>query len=904
MNFINNLAYEASAGSGKTFMLVVRYLSLLFLGSDPSKILALTFTNKAAREMQARVVETLEELEHRGELDEISKVTQLSKKHLLYEREKILTDFLNAHTKIMTIDSFFTQILRKFSLYASLMPDFSTFAAQHEQKLMTRFLKEVRVAGKRDMLVSLSLESNKRMSDIFLLLDELYIKKEELSAITFTQKSSTEFQNSAMSALKELQKIVNSCKGASTTLLKAVQAESFLELKEKSWITQESLEYWVFKKCFTLEMNSCLHTIQDAIKEYHRVNENNFFYALKEFLKIYEKAKKALYIEDAQLSFSDVSALVYQILHKLDDSEFLYFRLDAKIEHMLLDEFQDTSILQYKILEPLIEEITSGNGIFENGSFFFVGDVKQSIYRFRGGVSALFGEVVRQNSTKVEKLVTNYRSQKELIEFVNAAFEKKIKNYTPQLVRESASTGYIEVLESEELLQESVKQIQRLINLGADLDSIAILCATNSDGEAIKMQLQNENIEVVTETTTKLINQRSVKAIIEYLKYLYFNKEIYKLNFFALIYQEVQDITRVDLKQVKLFDLVKKVIDKYGLFSDDFHLIRFLDRLKTYNDIEALLFEYERLDATAAASDLSGVRVLTVHKSKGLEYENVIVLDGLKKQNISRNSIIYEYEGITLHSVYLRTKNREAIDSAYEQALQKEKQLVKEDNLNALYVAFTRAKENLIIIKKADKSKFDILDLELGSRGVLQCVSEEKQDNIKLLPLEYKEVYYGTQSDVLALLSQEKEDLKAINFGIALHYMLEMMSQFDINSLRNSKDMMVNKFGFTLSDEEIEDIVNRVGMFVKNKEVQKIVDGDSYREKALRYKKNLRYIDLLVKCKDGSYNVIDYKSSLIFSEHHVKQVRNYVKAIKEITACEVKGFLCYLLKDRVKIVNI
>ena len=137
--FKNNLAYEASAGSGKTFMLVVRYLSLLFQGASASKILALTFTNKAASEMQERVYQTLVDLEERGELDEIIKVTELSKTHILENRQRILDEFLNSSTKIMTIDKFFTQILRKFSLYASLMPDFSTFASQHELKLLSRF---------------------------------------------------------------------------------------------------------------------------------------------------------------------------------------------------------------------------------------------------------------------------------------------------------------------------------------------------------------------------------------------------------------------------------------------------------------------------------------------------------------------------------------------------------------------------------------------------------------------------------------------------------------------------------------------------------------------------------------------------------------------------------------------
>jgi len=603
--FKKNLAYEASAGSGKTFMLVVRYLSLLFQGAEPSKVLALTFTNKAAREMSERIVETLEELENRGELQEIANVTEFSVEYLLQNRAKILAEFLNANSKIMTIDSFFTQILRKFSLYASLMPDFSTFSSQHEQKLLTRFLKEVSVAGKRDLLINLSLESKKRVSDIFMLLDEFYIKKEELSHIKFEKANSEEFELSAMEALRGLQTLVESCKGASASLIKAVKAESFEELKAKSWVVKESLEYWVFKKCFSLDMNRYLHTIQTALKAYYQIKEQNFFYALSELVEIYVKSKKALYMDDSELSFSDVTSLVYEILHRIDDSEFLYFRLDAKIEHMLLDEFQDTSIIQYEILRPLIEEITSGNGIFEDGSFFFVGDVKQSIYRFRGGVSALFSEVVAQNSTEVEKLVTNYRSQKEVIEFVNLAFEKKIANYTPQLVRADADGGYVEIVENNELLEATIEKIKEFISLGAKLDDIAILCATNGDGEAIKNALVEEGIEVVTETTTKLINQRSVKALLEYLKYLYFKEDIYRFNFFALIGESPIKIEFVNLNAIKLTDIVKKAIDRYRLFSDDFHLIRFLNTIGNYSDIEALLFEYERLDTTAAASDLA-----------------------------------------------------------------------------------------------------------------------------------------------------------------------------------------------------------------------------------------------------------------------------------------------------------
>ncbi|MEJ2373666.1 MAG: 3'-5' exonuclease, partial [Sulfurimonas sp.] len=353
----------------------------------------------------------------------------------------------------------------------------------------------------------------------------------------------------------------------------------------------------------------------------------------------------------------------------------------------------------------------------------------------RGGVSALFGEVAKENATQIEKLRVNYRSQKEVVEFVNNTFEGKIKNYTPQLVRPEAQNGYVSIKTNDELLEETLEHVKMLLELGADLDEIAILCATNGDGEEIKNLLSTNGIDVVTETTTKLINQTSVKAVLEYLKYLYFGEELYKHNFFALINKEVEYIEKIDLNRVKLLDLTKNIIDRYQLFENDFHLMRFMNAVQNYQDIEALLFEYERMEIAAAASDISGVRVLTVHKSKGLEYEHVIVVDRLKKAPPSRDSIIYKYNGIKLESIYFRMKNRDLIDEDYKEALDKEKELIEEDSLNALYVAFTRARENLFIIKKTKDSAFDLLEVEDASFGVLKCEVKEKKSKPNYPPL-------------------------------------------------------------------------------------------------------------------------------------------------------------------------
>jgi exodeoxyribonuclease V beta subunit len=657
-------------------------------------------------------------------------------------------------------------------------------------------------------------------------------------------------------------------------------------------------------------MDVFLSNINEAVKNYHRVREQNFFCSMKELVDIYVKSKKALYIDDSELSFSDVTSLVYEILNLIDDNEFLYFRLNSDIEHILLDEFQDTSILQYEILKPLINEITSDSGIFKEGSFFFVGDVKQSIYRFRGGVSALFENVKNENNTKVQKLLTNYRSQKELVNFVNLVFKDKIKNYTNQLVLDGTGDGYVEVVQNDDILEEVTTKVKLLISLGANINEIAILVATNGDGEEIKHYLQLQNIQVVTETTTKLINQKSVKALLEYLKYQYFHEDIYKHNFFALAGLALQDIQKVDINNVKLLDIVKKAIDEYGLFGgeylkEDSNLIRFLDAIRKYKDIESLLFEYERLDVSAAASELNGIRVLTVHKSKGLEYEHVLVMDRIKKPPPARNTIIYEYDGIKLQNIYLRTKNRDKLDNEYENALEKEKLLVYEDNLNALYVAFTRARGNLFIIKKNEKSMFDILDLIEFSKGELHLNTQKHKEDEKVYEeLKYQNFCYGVKKDIFDLESNTKEDIKSINFGLSLHYMLEMLQDLNLNSLTQAKNIMLNKYGALLDDNEIQDIENRVKSLLQNEEFKKLSDGECFKEQAIVYENNLRYIDLLIKKENNRWVIIDYKSSDSYKHKHIEQLKFYIKAIKAITKNEVDGYVCYLLKNEIKMLKI
>jgi exodeoxyribonuclease V beta subunit len=901
--FVPFHAYEASAGSGKTFSLVVRYLSLLFMGEEAEKILALTFTNKAANEMQERIIETLKTLESRKELEVIAQLTGIGEAEIMAARPAVLGRFLNADVKVMTIDKFFAKILRKFSLHAGLMPTFGTFESQHDIKVMSRFLTLVDVAGEEEALISLSLLASKRLADIFGLLDELYAKSSELSAIRFEAEPFAPHEAVALQAHRELKGLVDASP-MSDGAKKTMMIDSIDDLIGKSWLTRDTLEYWQYKKGFQPEMDRLLVQIKEAVTAYMRAKERHFLHHLMLLLEYYTEAKRRVAREDGELSFDDITALVYYLLNGRIDSQFLYFRLDSRINHMLLDEFQDTSVVQFEILRPIIEEMVAGQGVKEQRSLFMVGDVKQSIYRFRGGTKELFYAVAGRYGVQVDRLTTNYRSDRHIVEFVNDVFRGQIDRYQPQEVKPGAGEGYVEVIENDDVLDAMLSRVKALLELGAPLNEIAVLTATNADGSAVEELLRGEGIEVVTETTSKLISQKNVRALIEYLKYSYFGEELYARNFFALAGIAPEPLPRCRLDG-DLAEALTGLIEHYGLFDGDLNLLRFLEQLAHYRDVEQFLFEYERLDVTAAQADLNGVRVLTVHKSKGLEYGHVIVLDRLGRPSADRSPIIYEYDGIRLQNLYLRMTNRADLDPQYARALEKEQRLSREDALNALYVAFTRAEKTLYVVQKGKGSKFEMLGLTAQSRGTLRVEAPEFPREEVAAPLPYRSLRYGTQTELLGSETEEEaeHDHRAILFGTALHYTLEMMSGFTPEALEEALGATRNRYGAQLEPGELEAIENRIGHLLKTGGFRKLCEGRHHKERPLTYRGELRYVDLLIE-NEGCWTVVDYKSSMQHSEAHRKQVGFYKKAVAEITGGTVRGFLCYLLADGVTLVEV
>lgn len=895
MGFEPFLAYEASAGSGKTFNLVVRYLSLLFMGEDPKSITALTFTNKAANEMMERVTLTLQELETRGELESISRVSGLDKEDILNRRNEVLARFLRSDIQISTIDAFFGTILRKFALNAGIMPTFKTTQNHHEVKLMERFLRQIEVSHHEDALVRLSLLSDKRLADLFTLLEGLYSKHKELDSLTLSDEpNNVPSYDKVMEVANTLSTLVRS-KPLSERSDKTMRFDHYEELLSKTWLTKPSLNYWDFQKSFEPRMDELLHEIQSLIKVQMRQKEARYFKELFTILKLYIASRHSLILQNNELSFDDITLMVHALLREKLESEFLYFRLDSRLKHLLLDEFQDTSMVQFDIIRPLIEEIFAGEGVNRGGSFFFVGDVKQSIYRFRGGFSGLFYEVARHFHVHVEPLRVNYRSHTLIVDFVNDIFGDKIQGYIHQESPASLSGGEVSVLVGDEPLMELGQRVAALVAQGIACEEIAILAATNKDGSAIEEHLVGLGYEVVTETTAKLIHQSSVRAMIAYMQYCFFGAPLYQYNCAALMGVDPHNIVRVPCD-----DIVKMAVQFVADFKiADKSALMFLENLRHFRDCEEAVFEVERLEASAPQSDLHGIRVMTVHKSKGLEFEHVIVCDRLGIARSRGDAVVFEYEGLHLEKLHYRIKGREFLDEDYARALDKDKELEKQDQLNALYVALTRAVKSLCVVAKTKSSWFEPLELVQSSLGHLEKSVSRIEPKKDLEEPMWNIQSYGYQDEKGSSSKETAHNYAAIEFGIALHYTLEMMGSFEQSAVENALESMRNRHGATLEEEAIRDIQQRVRRLIGDEQFEQLTRGECFREQMIRHNGSLGIIDLLVQYENG-WVIIDYKSGRDGEEKHREQVQWYVNALRAFGYDEVCGYLCYVLEEQIQ----
>jgi ATP-dependent exoDNAse (exonuclease V) beta subunit len=903
---INNLALEASAGSGKTYALSVRYISLLFLGSRPERILTLTFTNKAALEMKKRIFDTLKNLEKSDELVDICRLTKKDKDEILSKAPKILTVFLKSDLKISTIDSFFSSILRKFSFNIGLMPDFSLEDSLVNDDVIERFLK----ISKQDMLyeslVLLALNETKKLSDLFSLFSVLFEKHSEINFKSLAKKSCAYPKEAEILDIVNLIKEKFTKNGLGESALKTLDVSSVKELLDKKFIQREDFEYWSYKKYSDDELNSLHVRLKEKLYLYAKAKES---YVFSQFAKLYDTFLRALAIESKKkstLSFSQMTNRLYDLLQDEIDKDFLYFRIDGSFSHMLIDEFQDTNIVQYKILEPFMDEIVSGVGAKEDRSLFIVGDSKQSIYRFRGGAKELFSYATDLLNLDVGVLGTNYRSSYNIVNFVNNTFDKKIENYKNQEVKKGAIRGFVGVFIDDDIAKNMIANISNLLSLGVVQEDIAVLCHTNQEALLLKELIEAEitQAKVTMEAKRKLINIPIIAAIIDFIHYLYFKDELYLENFQTLSAKEYKIESFSFDTSGSVADLIVDIIKHFDIFYLKDDLLLFAQSCMNFLDIEDFLFNYKDMSQSSIAKGSEGIRVLTIHKSKGLEFSNVFLIDRLKRGRSGGGTFIFDYDDIQLQNLFLKIKSREFFDESYRKAKEKESLKELEDTLNTQYVAFTRARDNLFVLCSQKSSSFKNLELVQFQSGEIYVPQyEEKSINIETKYFVPKK--YGTQEIEIAEINKsEDNDFKSQDFGLALHYMLEIMGDFDEKYISNAYESLRNRYKMILDEEDLIDIKKRVLRLLEDKEFMSIVkDAILLKEQPIYFDGQRKQLDLLVVFEDKVV-VIDYKSSQEKQSSHVKQVLHYKRALEAIYGKKCEAYLCYMKKEKNEMIKI
>ncbi|UOR79107.1 RecB-like helicase [Helicobacter pylori] len=912
------MALKASAGSGKTFALSVRFLALLFKGANPNEILTLTFTKKATAEMKERILDYLKILQKENLEDEKEKeksqniLKELEEKYRLTpslvqnRAQEIYQRFLNAEIRISTIDAFFQSILRKFCWFVGLSANFEVNedTKVHQQQLNASFLSALNNEQLEELSVFIAqcLSYDSYTSDS--VLERLRFLKNKLYLFDPNKKESAFDEEGFLEKLRSLSQQIQSVETASDKAKTAIKCDDFRGFLNSSltWLKKKS-EYRDFKKIKdeipTLE-SEC-EEIENDLKRYYEARESTLFKKFPKFIQLYDRATSKI----QALDFDAIKDKVHALLNGYEEmpAEFFYFRLDSKIAHILIDEFQDTSLNDYKILAPFIDEIKAGIGQAKwHRSVFFVGDVKQSIYGFRGSFSSLFESVSKDFYH--DNLEFNHRSSPLIINYVNTIFKKAYQNsptayleqkYPKDSSNKHARDGYVKVSlvadGRELLLKQILQEAKNLLEHRIDPKDITLLCATNDDALEIKNYLQ-KNLSAIrpsTESSAKLsqfVESKIIKNALEYALAEEPYKPFYKhsvLKLAGYLHDDAIALAGFNPKKESVAGFVWKVMELFELYTECAQIC--LELAVGCEDANEFL---EKLEAKEIASfKAEGAQIMTIHKSKGMQFPYVIVCERLGKPKTNNsNQFLEEYSGTELTRLYYRMKNREVVDKDYARVLDKEEAAKNHEETNVYYVAFTRAELGLIVVakdkdQKKDKKesknkgmreKLDLAPLEEGEIApVTSSQKEPSSASVVIKPHAYGEQVQEIEEEPSDY--EKNNDQEAIHFGIALHKGLEYQYAYRIPKKSVLEYLNYHHGFYGLDYQALEESLE---LFENDAKIQALFKNLALRgEVAFLFEGVVSRMDVLLWDKGQNLYVLDYKSSQNYQQSHKAQVSHY-----------------------------
>jgi ATP-dependent exoDNAse (exonuclease V) beta subunit len=1081
--------YDASAGSGKTYNLVKEYLKIILTAKNHDayrNILAITFTNKAVHEMKSRIVSSLSEFTKDNPSVKAMDLMQdmvngkrhsknpnewleypigLSIQEIKTKSQQIIKHIIHNYAAfdISTIDKFTHKVIRAFAHDLGLPISFEV-STDTENLLIEAVDSIIAKAGEDAVLTKLLVDFTMEKTDndkswdisreIFETGKLILNENNRIEVEEFKGKNIEDFIEIKASLLSEIKTLETANINLGNRIFEIFEKHNIEEKSFSNGTFPNHISYiisgdkrvnnYTFTEVESVKIKKndrdtaiiiqVLPEILELLSHAYQHNSKKDFYTafLKNItplslLNTVSSELKQIQTEQNVLSISEFNALIHKEIQN-QPAPFIYERLGERYRHFFIDEFQDTSEMQWQNLIPLIDNATSSMQNDEKGTLMIVGDPKQSIYRWRGGKAEQFIDLSKENNPldksqnpfnnpdkKVRQLEENYRSFSQVIEFNNSFFQglaNEFENedykdlYANHSVQKTNSKkgGYVnisfipkiedlETSDNEEIENEELPKgksdlyvlatyniIKKTLKQRFEYKDIVVLTRKRDQGVAIANYLTAQSIPILSSETLMIANATEVRFIIQILKYLKNHNDREAKAFFleylaqnTSIEMQVHDFI-ADGMLLENEEKFEKWLSGFG-FQNSFKNLRKKSLYETVEYIVNIFLNPAKQVATSLHTNGSNsayvqyfmdivlekdarsqagitdfldfwdkngskfsipspegtnaVKLMTIHKSKGLEFPVVIFPFAEEDSNHKpKDKIWLEADEAFFGLPKVLIDNSKAVSGFGERAKliydqKKQEELL--DIINVLYVALTRAEEQLYIISSMHLDKQDLpktnqmssffvnyliqnndfvkdkLEYDFGSPIKLSINEKhiEKSKNIRAVStiLNPKNIKIAQRESVMWGTDRQE----AIEFGNIMHEILSFVktkSDIDLAITKALENGLITNIQKDIVKHTITSIVNHpeLSLFFDSNNIvlneQTIIQTNGAAIKP----------DRMVFGSKGTLYLLDYKTGLP-EEKHKNQLDNYQEVIEKMDYKVIQKTLVYIGEELV-VVNI
>ena len=858
---------------------------------------------------------------------------------------------------------YYKKVLENIFTNKKLFYDFKKFFSENSEKNIDNYISIIQKLISSRWKYILSLNDSKE-----------YIKKEKLSIdekpVEILRELFSYLENDAKKDLYDVLK-----KDCTDYIGKTIEAQRKLLFKNFNFFFQKGTAGLIYngnklKKESDREHKEYIISRQEVLKEnlakevYNEVlipYEEKIFELSLEIFRLYDMFK----VRDKNFTFNDIAIYTYMAIFNKENglidenglTDVFFESLDMNIETIFIDEFQDTSILQWKILY----EFTKKAKIV-----VCVGDDKQSIYGWRDGEKRLFENLKTILNAQKDPLKKSYRSDINIVSYCNELFSTISKKdnwpFNPSEIN-SKNQGYVKAIcmsdqgEEDNIYSVLLEELQHF----APYDNVAIIARTNNELNEIAQILESESIPYILNNDKDISEYPGIFECFELLKYLIYGYELALFNFISsplsnigtedievllknkndvLSYidfsqdnefinslenkkiinflNKITDIKK-NFKSFKVQNLIYEIIKKFQFldyfveFNEVKNIYDFYLLSNSYHSVIELLNDYNenKLVLSDIKSNKKGVELVTIHKSKGLEFKTTFVIKNDKKSKSSDIDFLFEMNETydkTTFSLFSKKGYKNILEACFEDRVAEYNKKIQEEEINNFYVALTRPKNNLIVLyndrlfeeKPLENSIFkDFFSCEIGEVHKSEVIVEEETSE----ETQYNSTSYFIDS------SNENENLNDFDInnskflleteekrmtGILVHYFFENLKYGTEEEVTFAKNLCYKRYLSYFGKKKLDEIFSKenIEMFLnKDKEIFSKKWDYIYNEYVLYdsiEKQEYRIDRLMIKDNEdgtGEIYIVDYKTG----GKDENQLKTYVSVLKK-TFKELKNY--------------